>query len=277
MDGFAGVTLIGLPTDVNSSFLRGAAAGPAAIRKAMWSEASNTFADCGIELVRGGNVLDLGDLPLTGAAEDDEVIGAAVASVLAEGRVPLALGGDHSVTFPLLAALARAHGAVDVLHIDAHPDLYDDFEGNPRSHASPFARIMEAGLASRLVQVGIRTMNAHQSRQVARFRVEVVPMRRFTMDALPRLSGPTYISIDLDGLDPAFAPGVTHCEPGGLSTREVLDIIDALPGPIVGADVVELNPARDINEMTATVAAKLVKTIAGRILLDSRGGTSAGQ
>src|SRR4029077_15900235 len=140
----------------------------------------------------------------------------AIAHLLTRGERPIALGGDHSVTYPILRAIARATGPVTLLHVDAHPALYDDFEGDRYSHACPFARIMEEELASRLVQVGIRTMTGHQRAQADRFGVEVITMRSWQEGVRPRLAAPLYISIDLDGLDPAFAPGVSHREPGGL-------------------------------------------------------------
>ena len=166
------------------------------------------------------------------------------------------------VTNPIVAGLAEIHGPVNILHFDAHPDLYDDFEGDPLSHASPFARIMERGHATRLVQVGIRTLNAHCRQQAERFDVEIVEMRNFAADSVPIPPAPLYVSIDLDALDPAFAPGVSHHEPGGLSVRDILSVIHRIDGPIVGADVVEYNPTRDINGMTAVVAAKFVKELA---------------
>jgi agmatinase len=176
--------------------------------------------------------------------------------------VPIFLGGDHMVTFPIVAGLAEAHGSVNILHFDAHPDLYEDFGGDPLSHASPFARIKERGFARRLVQVGIRTLNAECRKQVETYGVEVVEMRDFTAERVPIPEQPLYVSIDLDALDPAFAPGVSHHEPGGLSVRDILSVLHRVPGPIVGADVVEYNPTRDINGMTAVVAAKLVKELA---------------
>ena len=121
---------------------------------------------------------------------------------------------------------------------------------------------MEKKLASRLVQVGIRTANAHCREQAKRFGVETVEMRGFAPDRVPIPDGPLYISIDMDALDPAFAPGVSHHEPGGLSVRDILSVLDRLPGPLIGADIVEYNPARDVNGVTAVVAAKLVKEIA---------------
>ena len=261
--GMPELRLIGAPTDRHSSFLRGAALAPPLIRSSLWSDHGNMSSESGIELGVDLLLSDAGDLPLAEADGDDALIAAAVARAAADGAVPLVLGGDHSVTVPVMEALAARHGPVDILHFDAHPDLYDDFDGNPRSHASPFARIMERGLARRLVQVGIRTLNRHCREQAERFGVEIVEMRHFTPDAVPRLDGPLYISIDLDGFDPAFAPGVSHHEPGGLSVRDVLAVLDRVRAPIVGADIVEYNPGRDLNGVTAVLAAKLVKEVAG--------------
>ena len=254
--------LIGLPTDSNSSFARGPAAAPAAIRAALWSDRGNLAAEDGQEIGHDFMLEDRGDLPLTEAATDDALIRSAVADSLTAGAVPLMLGGDHAVSYPIVQAIAEKHGPVNILHFDAHPDLYDDFAGNPRSHASPFARILEAGLCRRLVQVGIRTLNRHCREQAARFGVEIVPMADFTPGKVPVLDGPLYISLDLDGLDPSEAPGVSHPEPGGLRTREVLAALHAQTGQIVGADIVELNPRFDANERTAILAAKLLREVA---------------
>lgn len=255
------VTLIGLPTDRHSSYLRGPAKAPALIRAALFSDAYSPAAESGLELGIDIRIDDRGDVPLREADGDDELIEAAVRTALRERTCPIALGGDHSVTYPIIRGLAAETGPLEILHFDAHPDLYDAYAGNRRSHASPFARIMEAGLARRLVQVGIRTLNRHLREQVQRFGVEVIEMRNFDPARVPVLDGPLYVSIDLDGLDPACAPGVSHHEPGGLSVRDVLRVLDAQRAPLVGADVVELNPDRDINGMTAVVAAKLVKEL----------------
>ena len=260
--GAAHIRLIGLPTDSHSSFLRGAAAAPAAIRAALTSDHSNMASEAGSEIGRDIMLEDAGDLPLDEGPGDPVRISDAAEAASRSGFIPICLGGDHMVTGPIVAGLARVHGPLNILHFDAHPDLYEDFEGDPLSHASPFARILEAGHAVRLVQVGIRTLNRHCRDQVARYGVEVVEMRDFDPAMVPIPKAPLYISIDLDALDPAFAPGVSHHEPGGLSTRDVLSVLHHIAGGIVGADVVELNPSRDINQMTATVAAKLVKELA---------------
>jgi arginase len=257
--------LIGVPTDSHSSFLRGAAGAPPLIRAALASEHGNAAAESGVELGIDILIEDGGDLPLREDEGDATLIAAAVADAIAAGATPLLLGGDHSISFPIVEAVAAAFGPVSILHFDAHPDLYDDFGGDPRSHASPFARIMERGLAHRLVQIGIRTLNRHCREQAARFGVEMIEMRHFAPERVPQFTGPLYVSIDLDAFDPAFAPGVSHHEPGGLSVRDVLAVLDLVTAPIVAADIVEYNPGRDLNGVTAVLAAKLVREVAAMV------------
>lgn len=220
--------------------------------------ATETGAELGLDIA----VEDLGDLQLDESPRDFDLIRTAATASAKSGATPIFLGGDHMVTNPIVAGLAEVHGPLNILHFDAHPDLYDDFEGDPLSHASPFARIMERGAARRLVQVGIRTLNRHCREQAQRFGVEMIEMRNFAPEAVPIPSAPLYVSIDLDALDPAFAPGVSHHEPGGMSVRDILSVLHRIEGPIVGADVVEYNPTRDINGMTSMVAAKFVKELA---------------
>ncbi|HEY7681962.1 MAG TPA: agmatinase [Gemmatimonadales bacterium] len=259
------VTLLGVPYDASSSFQRGAAAGPAAIRAALRSDSSNT---CNENVIDVAPLLgDAGDLALEGFTDSRAVIEAKVAALRTRGARPVLLGGDHSITWPAVRAVRPGLPRLTILHLDAHPDLYDSFNGDRLSHACPFARIMEERLAERLIQVGIRTMNGEQQDQARRFGAEVIAMRAGleAMVASARsLEGPVYLSVDLDVLDPAFAPGISHPEPGGLSTRDLIAIIQAIPrGRLVAADVVELNPANDLRDLTARVAAKIVKEMVG--------------
>lgn len=257
--------LIGLPYDASSSFLRGAATAPRLIRAALHSPAGNPWSERNGQAIGAGFLADGGDLTLTDAAQARAVIEREIRLVAGEGRAPILLGGDHSVTYPILRAIGPLHPKLTVLHIDAHPDLYDEFEGDRYSHACPFARVMEETLAAHLVQVGIRAMTGDQQAQAARFGVETIDMVAWADGARPAIGGPVYVSLDLDGLDPAFAPGVSHREPGGLSVRDVISILHTLDGPIVGADIVEYNPAQDLGGLTAQVAAKFVKELAGLI------------
>jgi agmatinase len=260
--------LLGVGWDDHSSHARGPARAPAVIRAALQDAAGNRFASDLTDVLDPDILHDHGDCHLAGDGDDADRITAAATAVLEAGDALLTLGGDHAVTYPVMRAVAARWPGVRIVHVDAHPDLYDDFEGDPLSHASPFARIMEQGLAQRLLQIGIRADTPHLRAQADRFGVRTYPPDDIdtALMAIAALGdGPVYLSFDLDGLDPAFAPGVNHHEPGGLTVREALRIIEALPGRLVGADVVELAPARDVNGTTATVAARLVKEIVARI------------
>ncbi len=255
------ITLQGILFDEKSSYLRGPALAPPLIRKAYQSDSANYFAENGMEILP--EVWDdKGDYEIQDYFNIEKI----TSKNLEPGAPLITLGGDHSITYQLLKAHNKKYGAVDILHIDAHADLYDNFEGDKYSHACPFARIMEDDLANRLVQIGIRTLSKHQQEQAEKFGVEIIQMKDFNANQLPEFKNPLYLSLDIDGLDPAFAPGVSHHEPGGLSTREVLSIIQNINVPILGADIVEYNPTRDINDVTAMVSAKLLKEIAAKML-----------
>jgi arginase len=258
-------TLLGVPFDAHSSYLRGAGEAPPKIREALRCDASNTWTETGVDLGVAGVYGDAGDLAVA-VGDASAVIEAAVASLIEQGKRPVSLGGDHSITYPIVKAVARFHPGLTIFHFDAHPDLYDEFEGSRLSHACPFSRIMEAGLAKRLVQIGIRTMNRHQREQAERFGVEVVEMRALPDYEKLKAAGAVYVSFDMDVLDPAFAPGVSHREPGGMSVREAIAHLQAIGGEIVGADVVEFNPVQDVAGVTATVAAKIVKETLGKMI-----------
>ncbi len=255
------VTLFGFPWDASSSYARGAALAPPAIRAMLNSEASSPWSISGANAKEIITAYDFGDLPEDGAAAR-AAIEARIASALKSGRKPLSLGGDHSVTYPILRAMKEIHGRLNILHVDAHTDLYEEFEGDRYSHACPFARAIEDGCVGSLVQVGLRSVTPSCRRFGEKH--GVVMLGAEELDGIPydRLQAPLYVSIDLDGLDPAFAPGVSHPEPGGLTTREVLRMMAKLQVAPVGADIVELNPERDVNMMTAGVAARFVKELA---------------
>ncbi len=234
-------TLLGIPLDVNSSYLRGTAGAPVKIREAMRCDASNMWTELGVNLGAEGAFADAGDLRLQNSqehvVEDFAEIERAVGDLLKQGERPVLLGGDHSVTYPILKAFARRYPELTIIHFDAHPDLYDEFEGSRVSHACPFARIMEERLAKRLVQVGIRTMVGRQREQAEKFGVEVVEMRELPAFDRMKVHGPVYISFDIDVLDPAFVPGISHREPGGMTVREAIAHLHAIEGTIVGAEL----------------------------------------
>lgn len=260
------LAVVGIPLDENSSYMDGSRLGPDSLRAALNSGESNMSTESQVDLSKNISWLDVGNLELAKGEKAIRQISEDIALLLEKDVKILSLGGDHSITYPIVKAYARRYPKLTILHLDAHPDLYDDFDDNPYSHASPFARIMEANLAERLVQVGIRAQNPHQLEQARRFGVEVIPMKDWQGTLNKHFSNPVYLSLDLDVLDPAFAPGVSHHEPGGFSTREVINILQNLKANIVGADIVELNPERDRDGMTAAVAAKLLKELMAKML-----------
>ncbi len=263
------IALIGVPYDNQSSYARGSSEGPKAVRDAWHRDSSNKYAEDGT-LVDESLVLDIGDIAFSEGVEAASVITSKVHDALTDGMVPICLGGDHSITHPVVKAFSRHHKGLGILHFDAHADLYDAYEGNRSSHACPFARIMEEGLAARLVQVGIRTMTPHLREQAARFGVEVHEMKDWNGPAGISFDGPVYVSVDIDALDPAYAPAVSHREPGGLSTRQVIETVQQFRGRVVGADIVEFNPSIDGHGPTDMVCAKILKELAARIHRDSR-------
>lgn len=255
------IIIQGVQWDAKSSFQQGPAKAPALIREALHCGSANSYAENGQSI----------DDERVDADQDYEIkeyfdIERITRDQLAKGHRVVSLGGDHSMTYPIIKAYYDFYPKLDILHIDAHADLYHDYEGDPYSHACPFARIMESEYAVRLVQVGIRTLNPHQRAQVDKYMVEVHEMRNLDLTQINRFDNPLYISLDLDGLDPAYAPGVSHHEPGGLSTRQVINLIHQVKATVVGADIVEYNPDRDIQGQTAHVAAKLLKEIVGKML-----------
>ena len=260
------IAIVGIPFDKNSSYLRGPALAPRCIRESLFCESSNMWTEDLIDLgeFSGWDVLD--DMRLSSQENVFELIENEIRQLLKRRLRVISLGGDHSITYPIIRAYGQGYQNLNILHLDAHPDLYDEFDGNQYSHACPFARILEENIAIRLVQVGIRTMDGHQYEQAKRFGVEVIEMKNIGKIGQIKFDGPVYFSLDLDCLDPAYAPGVSHHEPGGMSTREVLGIIRNFKGRLVGADIVEYNPERDLHGMTGMVAGKILKEIIGRML-----------
>lgn len=256
------IGIIGIPLDENSSFLRGSAKAPQLIINAIESDSANYFTESLVDLNEHSRVFWCGNVPFN----DYQDISTPIRYILEAGAVPFTLGGDHSIAYPIMRAMAEKYPNLNIIQFDAHGDLYDELGGNRHSHASPFARIMENGLAKSLTQVGIRTMTQHQKEQGERFGVNVIQMKDWTADLKLQIEGPVYLSFDMDALDPAFAPGVSHHEPGGFSTREAISMIQKLDLNIVGCDVVEYNPDRDLNGVTAMVAAKIVKELLAKLL-----------
>lgn len=250
------VTLMGVPFDGKSSFLKGAALAPERIRQEFRSSAYNAYSenlkDVHALVHDGGDISGNTFDELTNAFNN-----------LTSGRNPyLFLGGDHSISYLTVKKMHTLYGAnFHILHFDAHGDLYDEFEGDRYSHACPFARIMEENLVLSLTQVGIRTLTPHQRQQADRFGVQLFRMQEIAHFIPQNLPSPLYISLDMDVFDPAFAPGVSHQEAGGVDSRQVIQWLQSITSRVIGADLVEYNPIRDKEGITAALCAKLTKEL----------------
>lgn len=262
------IAIIGVPYDGKSCYLRGASKGPEAIRAASTGKAINPWTELGVNLEEEVVMVDLGNVDVSGDFQTiSSRIEKSILDILGKGARPFILGGDHSISYPLVKAFSKKFKPLDILHFDAHPDLYDELYGDRFSHACPFARIMEEGCAEKLVQVGIRAATGEQRQRASSHQIRMIEMKDIRGILRLDFSNPVYISFDMDSLDPAFAPGVSHHEPGGLTSRQVIDFLHALQGDIVGMDVVELNPDRDPLGVTAAAAVKIIKEVAGKVAL----------
>jgi len=274
------IGLLGVKEDRNGSFALGPAKAPKIIRDFFFSPANNTYSELGVDVAPF--VLNFGDVRPNSSNHEcvHDSIQPIISDIFKRKLIPLTLGGDHSISFPVLKAIRElVNKPVTIVHFDAHPDVYPLFDNNPSSHASPFARICEeTELCEKLISIGIRTATKEQQEQIEKYDIAVVEARNFPAkgsDIASYLSTfisedtPVYISFDMDAIDPGLAPGVSHREPGGLSTRQAIDALHAIPGRIIGADVVEYNPEKDIDHITASVAAKIMKEIASKIILQS--------
>jgi len=250
------IIIQGIKFDEKSSYQKGPKKAPPLIREALHCGSSNYFAENGIS-IESALIKDQGDFEISKYFDIENI----TKRHLDLKCKILTLGGDHSITFPIIKAHHQKYPQLDILQIDAHPDLYDIFDNDKYSNACPFARIMENGFASKLIQVGIRTLNTHQAEQAGKYKVEIHEMRNLSLSEIPKFRNPLYISLDMDGFDPAYAPGVSHHEPGGLTSRQVIELIQNIDTEIIGADIVEYNPARDYQNMTAFLAAKMMKEI----------------
>ena len=192
--------------------------------------------------------------------------------VLAHGAIPMTLGGDHTITFPILRAIKEKHGPVGLVHIDAHADINDHQFGEPIAHGTPFRRCVEEDLidGNRTVQIGLRGSGyaAEDFDWPREQGFRVVPAEECWYKSLTPLmeevrekvaGGPVYLSMDIDGLDPAFAPGTGTPEIGGLTTSQAMEIIRGCRGlDLVGCDLVEVSPPYDPNGNTALVGANML-------------------
>ena len=266
------VGLIGVPFDIGVNFLAGARQGPAGVREAS-RLIRRVHPTSGIKPFDICNVADLGDAPVNPLSLERsvELIEGFFAEVHAAGIVPIAVGGDHTIPHPILRGIARAR-PVGVLHFDAHPDTLDELCGTKINHATFLRRVHEEGLveAERVIQIGLRGSRFSEEDPQYGYDVGFTIITMDDYEAMGRAAviekidevlgdGPIYISLDVDGLDPTYAPGTAVPEIGGLLPRDVQVILRSLQGKeVIGADISEVAPCFDPTRITCVTAANLM-------------------
>ncbi|MEU5269193.1 agmatinase [Streptomyces hygroscopicus] len=282
----ADVAVVGVPFDAGVSYRPGARFGPAAVREA--SRLLRPYhPGLDVSPFATQQVADAGDIAVNpfDIGEAIETIQHAAGSLQADGTRLVTIGGDHTVALPLLRAAARRHGPVAVLHFDAHLDTWDTYFGAEHTHGTPFRRAVEEGIldTSALSHVGTRgplygKQDLTEDQKLGFGIVTSADVYRRgadeVADQLRQRIGdrPLYISIDIDCLDPAHAPGTGTPEAGGLTSRELLEILRGLAGcRLVGADVVEVAPAYDHAEITSVAASHIAYDLISLLALQENG------
>ncbi|MTT30959.1 agmatinase [Terrilactibacillus sp. BCM23-1] len=263
----AEAVIYGMPMDYTVSFRPGSRFGPGRIREAsIGLEEYSPYMDKHLEEV---NYFDAGDIlfPFGNAEKSLGLIEGYVDKLLNDGKFPLGLGGEHLVTWPVIKAMAKKYPDLALIHIDAHADLREEYEGEVLSHSTPVRKVCGLIGANNVYSFGIRSgmreefAFAKESGMVLEKFDVAEPLQKY----LPKLAGrPVYVTIDIDVLDPAFAPGTGTAEAGGITSKELLQAIQLIAESelnVVGADIVEVAPAYDPTEQTSIAASKFVREI----------------
>lgn len=260
----AKAVIYGMPMDFTVSFRPGSRFGPARIREvSIGLEEYSPYLDKSIEEL---NYFDAGDLllPFGNAAKSLDIIGEFVSKLLADGKFPVGLGGEHLVSWPVIQEVYKKYPDLAIIHIDAHADLREQYEGEPLSHSTPIRKAAELMGGKNIYQFGIRS----GSREEWAYARENINFHPFDVAAplksvLPELAGrPVYVTIDIDVLDPSCAPGTGTAEAGGITSKELLEAVHLIArseANIVGCDLVEVAPIYDPTEQTPITASKIIR------------------
>jgi agmatinase len=260
----AQAVIYGMPMDYTVSFRPGARFGPPRIREvSLGLEEYSPYLDRSLDEVQ---YFDAGDIPLPfgNAARSLEMIGEYVRGLLADKKFPLGLGGEHLVSWPIIREMAAKYPDLALIHIDAHADLREQYEGEPLSHSTPIRKAADLIGGVNVYQFGIRSGTKEEFRY-ARENINLYPFEVLEplQKVLPTLGNrPVYVTVDIDVLDPSAAPGTGTAEAGGITSKELLAAVHAIARSsvqVIGADIVEVAPVYDPSEQTPIVAAKLVR------------------
>ncbi len=257
------VTILGCPLDMTTTYRSGTKAGPAAIRAASDSiETYSPFTDADI---LDTPFSDVGDIPLSSDSVEQnlDTIRRRVSRILSAQCKPLTLGGEHTISFPVVRELAQKIPGLTIIQADAHADLRDEYEGDYTNHATVMRRISEVVGPDRIIQVGIRSGTREEFQWMSDYQTRAQWGAGHEVTLMKRLSGrPVYLTFDLDVLDPSCLSGTGNPEPGGLFYRDVEWLFGVLRRcNLVGADVVELSPGLDASGVSAITAAKIVREL----------------
>ncbi|UVI30541.1 agmatinase [Paenibacillus spongiae] len=256
--------IYGMPMDFTVSFRPGSRFGPPRIREvSIGLEEYSPYLDRSLEDIE---YFDAGDLllPFGNAERSLDIIGSYVRGVLADGKLPVGLGGEHLVSWPIFKEVYAKYPDLAIIHFDAHADLREHYEGEPLSHSTPLRKAAGLMGGKNIYQFGIRSGSreewAYARENINFYPFEVLePLKK----VLPELAGrPVYLTIDIDVLDPSCAPGTGTAEAGGITSKELLDAVHAIARSgvnVVGCDLVEVAPAYDPTEQTQIVAAKVIR------------------
>ncbi|QGR19603.1 agmatinase [Stygiolobus azoricus] len=253
---------LGVPFDDATTYRPGARFGPTGIRQgSRLLRPYNQFLD--VYPFDSLNVCDMGDVNIIpGYIEDTmKIIEEEIVKIRG---VPFIAGGDHSITLPILRAMYKKHGKINLVHLDSHYDFWDSYWGKKYTHGTWLRRALEEGILNEVVQMGIRGSlysrdDVEDSKKLGVKSFTIRDLKYRLKEVLKELpSGKTYVSIDIDVVDPAFAPGTGTPEVGGLTSFEILEIIRSFDFSIIGFDVVEVSPPYDVSEITSMLAANII-------------------
>lgn len=253
---------LGVPFDDATTYRPGARFGPTGIRQgSRLLRPYNQFLD--VYPFDSLNVCDMGDVNIIpGYIEDTmKIIEEEVVKIRG---VPFIAGGDHSITLPILRAMYKKHGKINLIHLDSHYDFWDSYWGKKYTHGTWLRRALEEGILNEVVQMGIRGSlysrdDVEDSKKLGVKSFTIRDLKYRLKEVLKELpSGKTYVSIDIDVVDPAFAPGTGTPEVGGLTSFEIVEIIRSFDFSIIGFDVVEVSPPYDVSEITSMLGANII-------------------
>jgi agmatinase len=279
----ANFAVVGIPWDISSSYRIGSAKAPPKIRVATTGELFNPYTERGLNIQDKWKIFDCGDINIStkNELEVKEQVLKTIQPLIGNIKNFLFLGGDHLSTYFSVCALTKLTAFSDkkigIIYLDSHPDLYNDYEGNPYSHACVLRRILDESpiKPQNICQVGIRAATPNQLEFIEKSGISMFSTDEILRKGIKYVTGKiidmfkdsvdlVYLSVDLDVLDPAFVPGIGNPEPGGLSTSQFVQIVKKLDSlPLFAFDIVEYNPTYDNNQITAFVAAKIIKETLG--------------